>query len=140
MTAAVAYVNGGNGLTEASRLYNVPLETLRRRVSGTVDMQCRPGPSTILTKVEEEKLCRYVKDMAAMGFGLIKEEVMSIAFRLVDSSGRKHPFCNGMAGRGWFDPELSIQNPQPLSYYHALCTNKQTIEDFLLNWGPFTVG
>ena len=31
----------GMGLREASWLYNVPVETLRRRVTGVVDLGCR---------------------------------------------------------------------------------------------------
>ena len=54
MAAAVQYANDGNGLRAASRLYNVPVETLRRRVVGTVDVACKPGPSTVLTSEEEE--------------------------------------------------------------------------------------
>ena len=42
MLAAVEYVKQlGNPLREASRLYNVPLETLRRR-TGFVEIDCRP--------------------------------------------------------------------------------------------------
>ena len=48
----------GKTLRAASQLYNVPLETLRRRVMGTVDLDCRPGPKTILSKEEEDRLLR----------------------------------------------------------------------------------
>ena len=70
MEAAVKSVKEGMGLREASRLYNVPVETLRRRVTGAVDLGCRPGPSTVLTVEEETKLAEYVVMMADMGFGL----------------------------------------------------------------------
>ena len=49
--------------------------------------------------------------MADMGFGLTKEDIMNIAFRIVDKSGRNHPFSNGMAGRGWFEG-FRAQHPQ----------------------------
>jgi len=48
MEAAVKSVKDGMGLRQASRLYNVPLETMRRRVIGAVDMDCRPRPPTVL--------------------------------------------------------------------------------------------
>jgi len=35
-----------------------------------------------------------------MGYGLTKEDVQRLAFSLVVKMGRKHPFTNGMAGRG----------------------------------------
>ena len=91
------------GLRETSRLYNVPVETLRRRVIGIVDIGCRPGPPTVLTEEEEMKLAEYVVTMADMGFRLSREDLRMTAFRLVDKSGRPHPFRNGMAGLAWLD-------------------------------------
>ena len=44
MVNAVKSVQEGKGLREASRLYNVLVETLRRRVTGVVEIVCRPGP------------------------------------------------------------------------------------------------
>ena len=99
MVNAVKSVQEGKGLREASRLYNVPVETLRRRVTGAVDVVCRPGPPTVLTESEEERLAVYIADMAEMGFGLMKEDVLRLAFKIVDNSGRQHPFVDGLAGR-----------------------------------------
>ena len=66
---------------EAARFYNVPFETLRRRVNGTVECGCRPGPSTVL-KEEEDKLAIYLIEMADMGFGLSRESVMHLAYKI----------------------------------------------------------
>ena len=55
MSAAFQAVMDGKGLRETSRIYNVPVETLRRRVSGSVELGCRPGPATILT--DAQKIC-----------------------------------------------------------------------------------
>ena len=46
----------GKGLQEAARLYNVPVETLRR-VTDKVDIHCHLGPSTVLMKEEETTVC-----------------------------------------------------------------------------------
>ncbi len=71
METAVSQVqNEGMLLREASRMYNVPLETLRRRVNGSVAIDCRPGPKTVLTKDEETKLAKYLLKMCEMGFGI----------------------------------------------------------------------
>ena len=57
MTAAVDSVNSGSmGLREASRIYNIPVETLQRRVRGLVEMNCKPGPCTVLSNEKEEDL------------------------------------------------------------------------------------
>ena len=79
MVAAVRSVEDGKGLRETARLYNVPVETLHRRVIGSVSLECRPGPPTVLTREEESRLARYIVDMADMGFGLGREDVMCVA-------------------------------------------------------------
>ena len=141
MAAAVAYVNDGNGLREASRLYNVPLETLRRRVIGTVDISCKPGPSTVLTSDEEDKLAEYAIEMCDRGFGLQFEDLMRLAYVIVERSGRPHPFQNGMAGRGWMDgfrrrhPKITLRTPQSLSYCRAAMANEKTVSDFFSKLG-----
>lgn len=63
MAAAVDYVNKGNPLREGSRLYNIPVETLRRRVE-----QQQTWPSTVLAEDEEDQLAKYIVEMADRGF------------------------------------------------------------------------
>ena len=121
MSRAAKYVSEGGGLREAARLYGVPHETLRRRVLGVVEMGCKPGPSTILTK-DEEGLARYIVDMADMGFGLSRDDIRFTAYKIAEKCGRPHPFQNEIAGRAWLDgylkrnPKLTLRSAQPLSY------------------------
>lgn len=141
MKEAVAYVHSGKPLREAARHYNVPVETLRRRTNGTVTLECKPGPSTVLTCEEEKCLVDYVIEMADRGFGLIGEDIMRIAFTIVDKSRRPHPFQDGMAGRGWLEafrrrhPELSLRTPQALSYSRAASASKEKVADFFAKLG-----
>ena len=141
MKEAVAYVHSGKPLHEAARHYNVPIETLRRRTNGTVPLQCKPGPSTVLTSEEEKCLVDYVIEMADRGFGLVSEDIMRIAFTIVDKSKRPHPFQDGMAGRGWLEafrrrhPELSLRTPQALSYSRASSASKEKVVDFFAKLG-----
>ena len=93
MEAATNGVHNENMTSrEASRLCNVPFETLRRRVNGSVNPGCRPGPATVLTEAEEKHLASYLIQMADMGFGLSCETVMCLAFKIVDSTQRKYSF------------------------------------------------
>ena len=87
MSAAVASVKGGMGLRPAARQYNVPVETLRRRFIGAVEVDCKPGPSTVLTADEEVKLASYIVTMSDMRFGLTREDVQVTACRLAEVSG-----------------------------------------------------
>ena len=65
----------GNGTQRVSRLYSVPVESLRRRVVGSVDLDCKSGPPTVLNENEEDRLAQYIVEMADMGFGLSPEDV-----------------------------------------------------------------
>ena len=136
MTAAVEYVKTGHLLWEGSRLYNVPVETLRHRVTGMVDLSCKPGPSTVLTPEEEEQLYKYAVEMADREFGLTRGDLMRLAFVIVEKSGRPNPFHDGMAGRGWMDgfrqrhPKITLRTPQSLSYSRAVMASQYTVNDF----------
>lgn len=139
--ACHAVKNGQMGLREAARNYNVPIETLRRRTTGLVNLDCRPGPSTILTSEEEARLAHYCVAMADMGFGLTRESVMAMAYAIAEKTGRDHPFKEGHAGRGWYEgfmarqATLTLRTPQALSYARAVSSNKETIDNFFAKLG-----
>ena len=141
MKEAVAFVQSGSSLRQAAKLYNVPVETLRRRFNGTVTLDCKPGPSTVLTADEEQCLAHYVIEMADRGFGLVSEDLMRTAFTIAERSGRSHPFRNGMAGRGWLEafrrrhPEITLRTPQALSYSRAASASKAVVDDFFAKLG-----
>ena len=97
MTTAMESVNDGKGLREAARLYNVPVKILRRRVTGKVDIDCHPGPPTVLMKEEETIMC-YLVQMADMGYGLTREAVMHMVYIIVEKCKRPHPFKNEKGG------------------------------------------
>ena len=102
MEQAVAYVGSDeNGLREAARLYNVPVETLRRRVKGFVPVECRPGLPTILSQEEEDRLYQYLIDMSEMGYGLTRKTVMHWLSSLLRRLGRSiHLLVSQQDGRG----------------------------------------
>ena len=141
MISAISSVQKGTNLRESAKLHNVPVETLRRRIIGDVDNDCKPGPATVLTKDEEAKLVEYIVSMADMGFGLTKEDIRRLAFRIADSSGRAHPFHDGMAGRAWLTgfmvrhPNLTARTAQPLSYSCAKCANVETVYNYFAKLG-----
>ena len=142
MIAAVdAVVNESCSLREAHRRYNVPIETLRRRVGGQVDIDCRPGPQTVLSKDEESRLEEYCIEMADRGFGLSREDVMRFAFQIAEKMKKPHPFHDSMAGRGWYEgflschPRLTLRSSQPLSCCRAISSNEDVVADFFARLG-----
>ena len=122
-----------------ARKCNILVATPYRRVSGVIAMGSRPGPDSVLSS-PEDRLANYLIKMADMGFGLIHQEVMRLAFQMAEKSGIKHPFRNGSAGCKWFDalrsrhPNLTLRNPQALLYARAKSVNSKMIEDIFLSW------
>ena len=62
---------------------------------------------------------------------------MNLAYRIVEKTGRAHPFTGESAGRSWFEgfmrrnPSLTVRTPaQPLSYSRVVCANPDTISEF----------
>ena len=86
LAATTSVLQENKSVREAARLYSVPFETLRRRVTGSVKEGCRPGPSTILTEDEEDRLAEYLITMAEMGFGLSRDTVMHLAYTIVEKT------------------------------------------------------
>lgn len=88
--AIKSVVDDGMGPRQAARVYNVPVETLRRRVNGTVPLGCHPEPlgclpepHTVFSEEEELRVDEYIINMADMGFGLTREDVMQLAYKLL---------------------------------------------------------
>ena len=63
----------------------MPVATLKRRVDGLVAVDARLGPSTVLTRDEEDKLCQYCLDMADMEYGLTIEDTKVVAYVVQES-------------------------------------------------------
>lgn len=94
MTEAVKAVEAG-----IRRVYNVPVETTRRRVLGKVVVDRKPGPVTVFSREEENELVDYVVQMANMGFELTRGDLQLTAYRIAERLGKSHPFLNGI--RSW---------------------------------------
>ena len=108
MSTAVGCVkDDGKGLRKTAHLYNLPVESLRRRVVGSVELDCRP----VLTEEEEERLAAYLIQMSEMGYGISRVGVMGLAYTIGEKSKRSHPFHEGSSGRARFSiPIPSIQS------------------------------
>ena len=120
MKAAVKSCQEGKGLRETSRLYNVPVETLRRRVTGAVEMGCRSGPPTVFTEEQEDQLSEHLVKVSEMGFGLTRDYILHLAFNMAELTGQSHRFREGKAGRGWFEGFMSRHQNLTLRK-HSLC-------------------
>ena len=123
------------GLRQAAREYGIPATTLKRRIDNSLPAEAKPGPTTALSKEEEDRLAKYIMTMAQMGFGLSPRDIRALAYEIAKNSERNHPFSNGLAERDWFQAftrrhKISLRAPQPLSYARAKNANPEVVEEF----------
>jgi len=133
--AIEAVVTQEKSLRQAAREYGVPPTTLKRRIDTSLPAEAKPGPSTVLSKEEEDRLVKYIITMAEMGFGLSPKDIRSLAYEIAESSGRNHPFTNKLAGKDWFQAfmrryNISLRTPQPLPHARAKKANLEAVEEF----------
>ena len=64
----------------AAKLYGVPLTTLRDRVDNRISMDTTSsGPAPVLNQLEEAKLVEHIKEMAYVGYGYTRAEILNMA-------------------------------------------------------------
>ena len=121
-----------------ARAWDVPYETLRRRIYGKVQTYTSAsGRPTVLKQVEEAELVNTLKDLAEVGFPLIRKEVQELAFTYAKAHGYKgFSDKKGAAGYYWFHgflnrhPDVSIKKAENLSVARAMSMNKVQV----FNW------
>ncbi|XP_052219882.1 uncharacterized protein LOC127837083 isoform X2 [Dreissena polymorpha] len=75
---------------------------LYRRWKGEVDIFKLNGPSSIFNEAEEEKMARWLSEMAQRGMGLRMVEFLDFVESVVKKEKRKTPFKDGRPGKTWY--------------------------------------
>ena len=125
-------------LRAIARAYDVPFETLRRRIKGKLSTD-RPstelhehqlGKKTILSPVAEKELAQHIKDLGSVGFPCTRDDIRTLAYEyaasnsIVGFSEKKRK-----AGYYWFEgfmrrfPQLSVKSAENLSVPRAMSMN-----------------
>ena len=136
MVAAMEAVKSGEmGVNRAALEHGIPKTTLKNRISGKVKHGTNPGPSSFLTKEEENELASFLTKACKMGQGKTKQEVLYVVKRIVE---RKH--CDkesfSFSGEGWWQGfmkrhrELSLHCSDPLSYCQSNAVCKESLESY----------
>jgi hypothetical protein len=116
------------GLLKASKMFNVPRETLKdyvksrgKEVEHLVTM--RMGRKPVLPAQIENKLVNYCLLMEMNFFGLTTNDIKRMAFQTAITNSLPQPFSTekAKAGNKWLQtflrrhPTLSLRKPQPIS-------------------------
>ena len=89
-----------NGMPKkkAAKLYGIPKTTLLDKLSGRVPDEAHSGPDSLLSKAEEDRLARYIRECARVSFPLDKRDNKLEIKKLLDADNR-NVFKNNMPGK-----------------------------------------
>jgi hypothetical protein len=122
---AVKQVKAGMSYRRATQYYGVPSSTLLDKIKGYRPLVSTQGPSPVLTIQEEQKLAKWCVDMAAIGYGRTRNELLDMVKKILDSEGRSSPFTNNRPGKDWYyaflrrNPSISERTPMQLGKERA---------------------
>lgn len=147
MQQAVDAVHRGMSVASASKQYKIPRITLLYKAKGKYPVDCRMGPETILTSVEENLLVKWLLSLADSGFPATRLQLLDSVQMLVTKLNRSNPFKNNRPGKKWFrcfltrHPQLSERLTQNLTKSRSDVSEKkvrewfQEIEDYVKTKG-----
>ena len=110
---------------KAAETYGVPKSTLGDRVSGKVDLDAKPGPTSYLTTFEEEELASFLIRCAKIGYPRNRSQ------QIVNSKGLDASVFNG-----WWErfcqrqPNLSLRVPMGLTCSRAVASDRDVIDKY----------
>ena len=136
MLAAMEKVEEGVPVSAAARMFNVPRRTLDDRMKGHVSHGTLPGPSTVLSKEQEDALMTYLVYMAEHGFPLTRKMVMAFAWAIALRSGASERFSqNGPSNHWWLNfkrrhPNLTLRKVDTLDRSRAQSLNADVIKEY----------
>ena len=136
MTEAMEKVKEGMKVAVAARLHGVPRRTLDDRVKGRVRHGTSSGPSTVLTKQEEDSLVSYVLYMADRGFPLTMRMVLAFAWAIAIRTGKAGRFSENGPSKHWWSkfkgrhPNLTLRKVDNLERCRAEALSVEVINSY----------
>ena len=113
-------------LRQAEATFGIPKSTIGDYTSGRLEIGSTKGPPTVLTPYEEKQLADWAFEMATIGYGCTKDQIMQTVVKLIKADNRPNPFTNDQPGYKWWTgflkrhPHLSIRKPENLDMYRAV--------------------
>lgn len=122
---------------QASKEYNIPCRTLRRRIAQNNTIKGSLGLASCLNS-HETNLIRYIKKMESAGYPLTSVVLRRLAYSFAEINNIPNKFNKEkkMAGYDWLQlflkryPELSIRKAEGVSIARALGMCKERVGDY----------
>ena len=111
----------------------MPPTTLKDRLSGRVQHGTKPGPKRYLTTKEESALADHLVDVAKVGYGKSRRQVMSIAEQVAKE---KDLLRGNRILSGWWrhfierQPQLSLRRGDATAHIRMDATSKEVIDAY----------
>lgn len=131
------------GWVRASKTFNVPATTLRRRVENKNKVATNTKKhlgrhQNVLNEEAEKAIVANILELESRFFGLTSNDVCVLAYKVAEKMKLCHPFNRQkkMAGKSWLrgfrqrNPEISLRLPEATSLARAEAFNKAQIEKY----------
>ena len=148
-SAIYAVKNKEMSIGKAAAAYNVPKESLRRRIKGVLkllsveDLHKNKLGSyrKVLSETEEFELVKYIKDMDNAFYGLTINDLRHVVYDYVDRKKINHPFntYKKLAGYDFVEgflkrcPTLSLRKPEDVALNRVFGLNKTSVDQYFNN-------
>ncbi|XP_020294258.1 uncharacterized protein LOC109859930 [Pseudomyrmex gracilis] len=142
MLKALEAVKSGTFINAASRLYNIPRSSIHSKVINKYSRD-KPGPSSVLSDLEESDLVKWILFMSSRGCPVTKDHLINSVAMIVKKLNKPNPFVDDRPGRYWYaaflkrHPELSKRMCKNVTLSRALVSETsvrkwfQNIDDYL---------
>jgi hypothetical protein len=144
MAEAIKAVKEGNmPFQTASKLYNIPRNTLKRRVldknkDAKNEIKLLGSIRPVFTSDQEMEIVQHIEEMETRFYGFTKKELRSLAYQLAEKNGLNHNFNkeSQLAGEHWLKgfrdrhPNISLRTPEATSAARARAFNKNNVNKF----------
>lgn len=147
MKAAIRAIEAKEmGWLRASKTFNVPFGTLRRRANNVKGNKFSTGfkkgymggKRTTFSVEQEQELVQHVKNLENRFFGMTTLELRKLAYQWAEKNKIPHTFNKEIEEAGWDwlkgfltrNPTLSLRTPESTSAARARAFNKPQIEKY----------
>nr|XP_029719805.1 uncharacterized protein LOC115262004 [Aedes albopictus] len=124
-------IASGKTVYAGCKQFGIPMSTIRYRMSELWKEKYKPGPESVLTKSEEQKIVRWLGDMQDRGFPVSRRTLrFKVSEFLSSDPSRITPFRNNQPGRKWLigfmrrNPGFSFRTLEAVSSAGGRVTEK----------------
>ncbi|XP_065072715.1 uncharacterized protein LOC135697060 [Ochlerotatus camptorhynchus] len=144
ITSCIRSIKAGKSVYAGCKEFGIPFSTIRYRLSGQWQQKFKPGPHSVLSTEEENKVVTWLCGMQDRGFPVTREALIFKIAEFLSANSRENPFKNNRPGRKWFkaflrrNPGFSLRTPEQVSTASGRVTENdirgwfETVDNWLM--------